>query len=226
MKNFLRKLSVLLIMVFGFASLVGCVKPNNQKTDDPSSGEAPSVTYEYALNKTSLELAVGETEQLSVTSTPAKELSVTFESTDSNVASVTSSGMVTAVGAGSATIKATVDGVELACAVTVTANAIEYEYTLNFATVTLEVEATKRLMVFVDPEKEITPEFESSDSNVATVDATGLITAISEGTATITVSVDGEELTCTVTVNPKPIEYEYAISEDELELLKELEEEL
>lgn len=48
----------------------------------------------------------------------------------------------------------------------------------------------------------------SSDSNVATVDANGKVTAVAEGTATITVTTNdgGKTATCEVTVVPAPAE--------------------
>ena len=43
--------------------------------------------------------------------------------------------------------------------------------------------------------------WESSNKSVATVDANGLVTAVSAGTATITATADGKSATCTVTVS-------------------------
>ena len=47
-----------------------------------------------------------------------------------------------------------------------------------------------------------TATYESSDEEVATVDASGLITAVSEGTATITATHSGFSDGCAVTVDP------------------------
>ena len=177
MKNFFKKLIVLLIMVLAATAFTGCVKPDDSETKSPAT-DVPTtnvVTYEYKLNKTSLSLEEGQTDQLSVTVTPQKEVAVTYESSNSSVASVSADGVVTALAAGTATITAKVDEEELTCSVTVTAKPVEYEYTLNFTTMTLEVESTKKLIVFVDPDKDITPTYESSDSAVATVAADGTI---------------------------------------------------
>ena len=75
-----------------------------------------------SLNKTSLTLNVGGSETLTATITPsnATNKNVTWSSEDANVAMVDTNGKVTAVGAGSTTIKATVDGKSASCEVTVT----------------------------------------------------------------------------------------------------------
>lgn len=76
------------------------------------------------LNKTTLSLAVGATETLNATVTPAEasDKSVSYSSSDSTIATVTPvQGKVTAVKAGSATITVTTsNGKTATCAVTIT----------------------------------------------------------------------------------------------------------
>lgn len=85
------------------------------------------------LNKNSLSLEEGDTEQLTETVAPsnATDKSVSWSSSNTSVATVSSSGLVTAVSAGSATITVTTtDGAKTAtCAVTVTQPSYT-EYTL------------------------------------------------------------------------------------------------
>jgi len=176
------------------------------------------IEYNYSLNMTSITLEEGATLKLEVNVTPAKDISPTFESSNNEVVTVDNAGNITACAAGNASIKVVVDGKELTCSVTVTKKEIVYEYSLNFSSITIEEEQTKRLMVIVDPAKEITPVYTSSNEEVATVSNDGTITGIKEGSATITVVVDGNELTCSVNVTAKPIEYKYEISENELVL--------
>ena len=78
-----------------------------------------------SLSKTSLTLEEGATSTLTVKYTPsdATDKSTTWKSTDTKVATVSSSGKVTAVMAGSAAIIATAGGKESYCNVTVTAKA-------------------------------------------------------------------------------------------------------
>ncbi len=98
----------------------------------PTSDVAIAVTFELipvtavTLNKSQLELVEGATETLSVSSvTPnTARNTVTWSSTNTNVATVTTAGVVTAVAAGNTTIKATSTvstSVYGSCALTVTA---------------------------------------------------------------------------------------------------------
>ena len=92
------------------------------KGNVPQSGVVYKVT-EVKLDKDSLSLEVGDTATLTATVEPdeASNKNVTWESSDSSVATVDANGVVTAVAQGSTTIKATVDGKSAECTVTVTA---------------------------------------------------------------------------------------------------------
>ena len=78
------------------------------------------------LNKTSLELTVGQTSQLIPTLQPedASSVSVTWQSSNTSVATVTN-GLVRAVAAGETIITASADGVSAQCKVTVKAESVE-----------------------------------------------------------------------------------------------------
>ena len=75
--------------------------------------------------------------------------------------------------------------------------------TLDVTEVTLTVGETKQVIASLTPEdvEGVTVEWSSSNTAVATVND-GLITAVAEGTATITAKADGQSATCAVTVNP------------------------
>ena len=118
---------------------------------------------------------------------------------------VDTSGKVTAVGAGTATITATaVDGSEKydTCTVTVTKTSVT-GVTLDQTSLTLTEGDSETLTATVEPSnatnKNVT--WSSSDPNVATVE-NGVVTAVGAGTATITVTTEdgGKTATCTVTV--------------------------
>lgn len=69
-----------------------------------------------------MSLVVGASKALTATVTPADAVqTVTFTSSDAKIAKVDASGTVTAVGAGSADITATVNGLTAVCKVTVKA---------------------------------------------------------------------------------------------------------
>jgi len=116
---------------------------------------------------------------------------------------------VTIVGAGSATITASQtanDNYNAATDVTITltVNVAVTGITLNKATLALTVEGSESLTATLAPEtatnKNLT--WSSSDVNIATVDANGLLTAVAAGTVIITVTTThgGKTATCAVTV--------------------------
>ena len=157
----------------------------------------------YTLDKTTLSLEEGKTQQLKVIASDGSQATVTYTSSDAKVATVSNSGLVTAVAPGSATITAKVGETELKCAVTVTAKPVEYTYAISKSSVELEVGESETLSVTVTPNKSISVTWTSSAPAVATVD-NGVVEAVAPGTATITASVDGKTLTCDVTVVKAP----------------------
>ncbi|MCL2502471.1 MAG: Ig-like domain-containing protein, partial [Bacteroidales bacterium] len=107
--------------------------------------EIPVVSV--SLSQTSTTLTVGSTQQLSATISPADATNkeVTWSSSASNVAAVSSLGLVTAVAAGSATITVTtVDGNKTAtCTVTVSVSVTGV--TISPTSVTMTVGGTQQL---------------------------------------------------------------------------------
>ena len=178
-----------------------------------------SVIYKVtsvSLNKNNLTLDVGKSETLTATITPsnATNQNVTWESSDSNGIVTISpdtadskNATITATGAGTTTIKATVDGKSAECSVTVKAPTTipVTGVSLNKASTTLTVGDTETLTATVAPEdatnKAVT--WSSNDSTVATVDESGKVTAVAPGEATITVTTEyGSKIaTCTVIVH-------------------------
>lgn len=175
----------------------------------PTKGVVYKVT-EVMLSPSTLNLDVGGTATLTATVKPdeASNKSVNWESSAPGVASVDENGEVTAVSAGDATIKVTTEDGEFEATCSVTVNAVDYvpveSVSLDKTSLGLTEGETAQLTATVEPEdasnKNVT--WESSNTNVATVDANGEVTAVSAGTATITVTtVDGGKTdTCTVTV--------------------------
>ena len=163
-----------------------------------------------AMNKTATTIVLGNTEELTATVAPADatDKGVNWSSNNENVATVDSNGVVTAMNGGTTVITATtVDGGFTAtCIVTVTVPVAGVS--INPATASIEVGMEATLTAIVAPasatNKAVT--WTSDDTTVATVDSTGKVTAIGEGTAEITATtVDGGfEATCIVTVTLAP----------------------
>ena len=164
------------------------------------------------LNKTALNLTIGASESLVATISPsnATNKDVEWTSSNTNVATVDTTGKVTGVSAGSATITVkTKDGSKVAtCNVTVKNPVISVTgVTLNKTALNLVTGASESLVATISPSNATNKnvEWTSSNTNVATVDTTGKVKAISTGSAIITVKTkDGAKVaTCNVTVkNP------------------------
>lgn len=159
------------------------------------------------LNKTTGTGIVGSTDQLTATVAPAtaSNKTVNWTTNASAVATVSAAGLVTFAGNGSATITATTaDGAKIAtCAYTVTTNVASV--TLAPTTVTLASTETQQLTPTILPAtaSNKTVSYSSDNNDVATVSASGLVTAVASGTANITVTTanGSKTATCVVTVS-------------------------
>lgn len=169
-----------------------------------------------SLNKAELALVMNGTEKLTATVEPsdATNQTVTWSSNNEQVATV-ADGTVTAVKAGTATITVkTEDGGKIAtCAVTVNApqTVPVTGVSLNKEALTLKEGSQETLIATVHPSDATNQSvtWESSNTEAATVDQQGNVTAVSaeKGTAVITVkTAEGDhQATCTVTVTPKTV---------------------
>lgn len=160
------------------------------------------ITTTDALTLTAGEAATLET---AVTPDDATHVSTNYTSSDDSIATVSDAGEVTAVAAGKADVTAAVDGTELAAVCQVTVLPAIESVELSDTALTLQPEETAQLTYTVAPEEALADNvtYTSSDETVATVDAEGNVTAVADGTATITVDVNGVAAECEVTVSTK-----------------------
>ena len=174
----------------------------------------PILVSRIDLDNTDITLTEGETQILTATVSPenATNPSLTWSSSDTNVAEVSSTGVVVAKSAGTATIivKAIDGGVSATCTVTVKAKVISVSgVSLDKTSLTMTEGDTQTLTATVTPsnatDKSVT--WSSNNTSVATVSSSGVVTAKSAGSATITVkTTDGNKTaTCSVTVKAKVI---------------------
>ena len=183
----------------------------SRQLEKPNTGQIVGVSG-ITLNKTALNLTIGASESLVATISPsnATNKDVEWTSSNTNVATVDTKGKVTGVSSGSATITVkTKDGSKVAtCNVTVKNPVISVTgVTLNKTALNLVTGASESLVATISPSNATNKnvEWTSSNTNVATVDTTGKVKAISTGSAIITVKTkDGAKVaTCNVTVkNP------------------------
>ena len=132
--------------------------------------------------------------------------SVTWTSSNEEVATVDENGMITAVKVGEATITATTtDGTNLSASCKVIVNpTLVTSISLDKTDIELEVTQTATLVATVTPSNatDQTVIWTTSDASVATV-SNGVVTAVKAGTATITATAGGYSATCVVTVEAK-----------------------
>ncbi len=153
----------------------------------------PVLVTDITLSSTSLSIVKGNTSTLTATIAPsnASNKTVTWKTSNSNVTTVNSSGNVTAVGVGTATITCTVSdgsGKSATCGVTVTSQILATGITLNNTSLNLIQGNTSKLTATVSPSNASNNAvtWTTSDSSIATVDASGNVTAVGSGTAIIT----------------------------------------
>jgi uncharacterized protein YjdB len=162
-----------------------------------------------SVSPATVTVGLGSTQQLNAAIAPANATNqnVTWTSSNTAVATVNASGLVTAVAAGTAAITVkTVDGNKTAAsAITVAAIPVS-SAAVSPTSASLYAGNTQQLTVTISPanatNKNVT--WSSSNSAIATVNSSGLVTAVSAGTATITATTqDGNKTaSAAITVNP------------------------
>ncbi len=160
-----------------------------------------------SLNKKSVKIEGGEKYQLKAVFNPtyASEQGVTWKSSNSRIAKVSSSGKVTGIKKGTVTITCTTkSGKKTAtCKVTVTSTPVS-GVSLNKKTLKLTVGDTSRLKAVIDPlDASYTGvTWKTTNSKVAKVSSSGKVYAKGEGTCTVYCVTDDGDYTakCKVTV--------------------------
>lgn len=179
-----------------------------------SAASKPKTT-KITLSATSQTIDIGGQYSLSVKSVSPKKASkaVTFTTSNSKIAEVDSNGVVTGVKKGTATITAISKAnnkVKATCKISVK-NIKPTKITIAPTTKTIEVGKTFTITVTkytpATVKQEVT--WSTSDATVATVSDNGVVTAVKEGTATITATSTEDskvQATCAVTVKTKEVE--------------------
>ncbi len=167
--------------------------------------EVKRAVTKIALNKTTATVKSDTPLTLKATITPSNATDKTVKWTSSNkkVATVSSKGVVTGVGKGTATITATSEnGLKATCKVTVYMVVAGVELSKSEATVYAGEKLTLKASVLPADANEPAVTFSSSDEKVAKVSSKGVVTGVSTGTAVITVKTKegGKTAKCSVTV--------------------------
>lgn len=175
-----------------------------------------------SLDKTSITLNEGQEQTLIPTVNPsnAADKSLNWTSSNTSVATVNAEGKVTAVSKGTATIKAEAkdgSGKNAICSVTV--KRIVSSIQLNKTSIAIYNGKTEALTATIIPSdaNNTAVTWTSSNTSVATVSSSGVVTGKSKGTATITVTAkdgNGAQASCEVEVR----QYVTSISLDKTSL--------
>jgi uncharacterized protein YjdB len=162
------------------------------------------------LTASGTSLAIGQTMPVQVTlkdghGTVLTGRTITWSSSAPTVATVSASGVVTGVAGGSAMISASSEGIIGSLAFTVNAPGGVNTVTVTLSSLTLSVgQTTQATATGTDangnPVAIGSPTWSSSNASVATVSASGVVTAASAGSATITATVGGNSGAASITV--------------------------
>jgi uncharacterized protein YjdB len=184
------------------------------KTDNAAIEVSALPVGSVTISPGSVSLIVGQTSRLTATVRDAggKVLSgrpVDWSSSNEDIATVSSSGLVTGRAEGSAQITATSEGKHATISVTVAAvpaNAV----IVSPKSATVVVGATRQLSAQVtdadgNPLSGRPISWSSSNDGIATVSGSGLVTGKAEGKATITATSEGKSGKATITVEPVPV---------------------
>jgi len=132
--------------------------------------------------------------------TSLEDKSVTWESSDESIATVSSDGVVTGIKSGFVTITCTSNATGLSTTCEVTVGTISLSKSSATLTVGEKVTLTPTVYPTTLEDKSVT--WKSSKTSVAKVSSTGKVTAVAAGTATITCTSNatGLSTTCKITV--------------------------
>ncbi|RGI27970.1 hypothetical protein DXC28_00755 [Ruminococcus sp. OM08-9BH] len=165
------------------------------------AAEAALVKVTVTLDKTSATVYTGKTASLKTTSNDAAK-TVTYTTSNNAVATVSSTGVVKGVKAGTAVITATCGNAKATCKVTVKTS------TIKFAASAASVYTGKTVTVKATATPSATVTYTTSNKAIATVSSTGVVKGIKAGTVTITATTStGLKATCKVTVKAPSVKF-------------------
>ena len=194
------------------ASLKTVYVPGNTVDSYKNSSKMWSIRNVLGIIEMVSEIKVKQTKSIQIEAKYADDQTLTWSSSNTSVATVTQTGIVTGVALGTATVTAkTTDGSGVKASTTVTVCPPPAESLSLPAELTMLRATSEQLSATIAPVAtgSQTLSWKSSDESVATVTQDGVVKGINIGTAVITATTtDGSNLSasCTVTVKPVAIE--------------------
>lgn len=164
--------------------------------------------YTISLAETTGSIIQGNTYQLNAV---CKDNDVTvvnpiiaYSTSDSNIVTVDTNGLITSINVGSCTITGTFEGASATFSLTVNEPPHTYTIALNSSSQSLGTGTTYQIVPScTDNGTNVSSPvvvYTSSDTAIATVSTTGLVSAIASGSATITATYQGQSATLNLTV--------------------------
>ena len=204
------------------AGLVTALAPGSAIITAASEGKTASSSItvssvpvaSVAVTPSGSDLVVGQTTQLTAeprdgSGQPLAGRAVSWSSSAPNVASVSSTGLVTAIAPGTATISASSEGKAGSATINVSPKPVS-SVIISPGQASVTVGQTLQLTGQVtDAQGNVLSgrpiNYTSGTPAVATVSSSGLVTAVAPGATTITATSEGKSGTATITVTPIPV---------------------
>ncbi|ABX42957.1 Ig-like domain-containing protein [Lachnoclostridium phytofermentans] len=154
-----------------------------------------AVAASVKLNKTSVNLGIGETFQLKITGSNSK---VKWSTNNKSIVTISSDGLIKGIKPGFTEITAEVNNKKLKCSVVV------YKPRLERNSISLGIDDKLDLKISYLPViyKNTKITWKSDNTKIATVDENGVVTGITAGNTKIKVSFGNYSLNCSVYINP------------------------
>jgi len=195
-----KAIFLIFLLIVPLLSIISC--SHDEEEQDPT--DPVIAVSEIRLSLSEATIDIGDEIKLVATVLPANatDPTVTWSSSSSAIATVSGDGVIKGVSEGVATILAKAGEKEASCKVTVNTPFVAVEsVSLDRKSLVLAVGRKKAITATVGPENATDPslEWSSSDTEVASVQD-GEVTALKEGSATISVKSGAFKATCMVTV--------------------------
>ncbi|PYP27374.1 MAG: hypothetical protein DMD55_08505 [Gemmatimonadetes bacterium] len=198
----------------GFAAITATCEGKSGSAAVTVAAPPPAPVASVSVSPASASVSVGQTVQLAATpkdanGNPLTGRTVTWSSGNSGVATVSASGIVTGVSPGAATITAASEGKSGTAAVTVSSVPVA-SVAVSPTSASVSVGQTVQLAATPkdangNPLTGRTVTWSSGNTAVATVSASGLVTGVSAGAATITAASEGQSGSAAITVTSVPV---------------------
>lgn len=213
-RTMLLSIASIAIVACGGSDATAPVTPggNNGNGNGNGNGNQPAPIASLSMTPATASLTIGGTQQLTVTARDAAGAVLTgrtlsFASSATNIATVSASGVVTAVANGAASISVTSEGKSAQSEITVQAPvpAAVAAVSLTPSTLLLDAGQTSTLVAaLTDANGNAlagrTVTWASASPNIATVDAAGKVTAVAAGIAKVTATSEGKSADAVVQV--------------------------